>query len=102
MNPCAGAPASSFACTWPRQVLIGSMSPCTLTLALDAMFTISFVSTSSPHPQHYHRHQLRRLQPCMSKARRVTANNDKNSSGDEIANVNFFYNIAHVASAYAH
>ena len=26
-----------------------------------------------------------------------------NSSGDEIANVNFFYNIAHVeASAYAH
>jgi len=28
---------------------------------------------------------------------------DKSSSGDEIANVNFFYNIAHVeASAYAH
>jgi len=27
----------------------------------------------------------------------------KNSLGDEIANVNFFYNIAHVeASAYAH
>jgi len=27
----------------------------------------------------------------------------KNSSGDEIANMNFFYNIAHVeASAYAH
>jgi len=27
----------------------------------------------------------------------------KNSSGDEIANVNFFYNIAHVeARAYAH
>ena len=27
----------------------------------------------------------------------------RNSSGDEIANVNFFYNIAHVeASAYAH
>jgi len=27
---------------------------------------------------------------------------NKNSSGDEIANVNFFYNIAHVeASAYA-
>jgi len=27
----------------------------------------------------------------------------KNSSGDEIANVNFFYNIAHVeASGYAH
>ena len=27
----------------------------------------------------------------------------KNSSGDEIANVNFFYNIAHAeASAYAH
>ena len=30
-------------------------------------------------------------------------NNNKNSSGDEIANVNFFYNIAHVeASDYAH
>jgi len=29
--------------------------------------------------------------------------NYKNSSGDEIAKVNFFYNIAHVeASAYAH
>jgi len=28
---------------------------------------------------------------------------NKNSSGDQIANVNFFYNIAHVeASAYAH
>jgi len=28
---------------------------------------------------------------------------DKNSSGDEIANVNFFYNNAHVeANAYAH
>ena len=28
---------------------------------------------------------------------------NKNSSGDEIANVNFFYKIAHVeASAYAH
>ena len=28
---------------------------------------------------------------------------NKNSSGDEIANVNFFYNIAHAeASAYAH
>ena len=33
----------------------------------------------------------------------VYSNNNKNSSGDEIANVNFFYNIAHVeASAYAH
>ena len=33
---------------------------------------------------------------------RMTSN-DKNSSGDEIANVNFFYNIAHVeASVYAH
>ena len=32
-----------------------------------------------------------------------TNNKNKNSSGDEIANVNFFYNIAHVeASAYAH
>ena len=38
----------------------------------------------------------------------ITRGNDlrlqnKNSSGDEIANVNFFYNIAHVeASAYDH
>jgi len=32
-----------------------------------------------------------------------TTNRNKNSSGDEIANVNFFYNIAHVeASDYAH
>ena len=35
--------------------------------------------------------------------RQVTTSDNKNSSGDEIANVNFFYNIAHVeASAYAH
>ena len=35
--------------------------------------------------------------PCSARTE------DKNSSGDEIANVNFFYNIAHVeASAYAH
>jgi len=34
---------------------------------------------------------------------KVIAKIYKNSSGDEIANVNFFYNIAHVeASAYAH
>jgi len=34
---------------------------------------------------------------------RVKRTEDKNSSGDEIANVNFFYNIAHVeAIAYAH
>ena len=33
----------------------------------------------------------------------ANASQYKNSSGDEIANVNFFYNIAHVeASAYAH
>ena len=33
----------------------------------------------------------------------MTINVNKNSSGDEIANVNFFYNIVHVeASAYAH
>ena len=33
----------------------------------------------------------------------LSHNIHKNSSGDEIANVNFFYNIAHVeASAYAH
>jgi len=33
----------------------------------------------------------------------ASGDDDKNSSGDEIANVNFFYNIAHVeASAYAH
>jgi len=32
----------------------------------------------------------------------VITHTNKNSSGDEIANVNFFYNIAHVeASAYA-
>ena len=32
----------------------------------------------------------------------IDSNDNKNSSGDEIANVNFFYNIAHVeASAYA-
>ena len=36
---------------------------------------------------------------CMT----ATTAQDKNSSGDEIANVNFFYNIAHVeVSAYAH
>ena len=34
---------------------------------------------------------------------KALAKQNKNSSGDEIANVNFFYNIAHVeASAYAH
>jgi len=33
----------------------------------------------------------------------LLSHSDKNSSGDEIANVNFFYNIAHVeAIAYAH
>jgi len=33
----------------------------------------------------------------------VLGSYNKNSSGDEIANVNFFYNIAHVeASDYAH
>jgi len=33
----------------------------------------------------------------------IATTNYKNSSGDEIANVNFFYNIAHAeASAYAH
>jgi len=38
---------------------------------------------------------------CINYNTTTTAN--KNSSGDEIANVNFFYNIAHVeASAYAH
>jgi len=44
---------------------------------------------------------------CAIKNTRTMAYNGshdyKNSSGDEIANVNFFYNIAHVeASAYAH
>ena len=35
--------------------------------------------------------------------RMLSSSNNKNSSGDEIANENFFYNIAHVeASAYAH
>jgi len=39
----------------------------------------------------------------MKKKMRVKEIKNKNSSGDEIANVNFFYNIAHVeASAYAH
>jgi len=38
-----------------------------------------------------------------TKSGQATARKNKNSSGDEIANVNFFYNIAHVeASAYAH
>jgi len=41
--------------------------------------------------------------PMQRAALRQTAKFNKNSSGDEIANVNFFYNIAHVeASAYAH
>ena len=41
-----------------------------------------------------------RFENCKTK---YHANDNKNSSGDEIANVNFFYNIAHVeASAYAH
>jgi len=38
--------------------------------------------------------------PAVKRANQIS---DKNSSGDEIANVNFFYNITHVeASAYAH
>ena len=37
------------------------------------------------------------------ETRQFESSYNKNSSGDEIANVNFFYNIAHVeASAYAH
>ena len=41
-------------------------------------------------------------EPLLSASLRDVQTN-KNSSGDEIANVNFFYNIAHVeASAYAH
>jgi len=41
------------------------------------------------------------IQYAAAEIRRGKKN--KNSSGDEIANVNFFYNIAHVeASAYAH
>ena len=40
--------------------------------------------------------------PWLSTSK-VAVKEYKNSSGDEIANVNFFYNIAHVeASAYAH
>ena len=40
---------------------------------------------------------------CGKIAAETTSSMYKNSSGDEIANVNFFYNIAHVeASAYAH
>ena len=42
----------------------------------------------------------RRVTDCTAFCRPIRY---KNSSGDEIANVNFFYNIAHVeASAYAH
>jgi len=38
-----------------------------------------------------------------TRPRPTLPGSNKNSSGDEIANVNFFYNIAHVeASAYAH
>jgi len=41
------------------------------------------------------------MRPILSKGAGNIDN--KNSSGDEIANVNFFYNIAHVeASDYAH
>jgi len=44
------------------------------------------------------------LQPIHIRLSYMTApKHNKNSSGDEIANVNFFYNIAHVeASDYAH
>ena len=40
---------------------------------------------------------------CSDRSAHAVGTYNKNSSGDEIANVNFFYNIAHVeASAYAH
>jgi len=42
-------------------------------------------------------------QLAVQKQRAAILQKDNNSSGDEIANANFFYNIAHVeASAYAH
>jgi len=54
-------------------------------------------------------HQKTRLSGVPCKYHKTTLSGlsgkyqNKNSSGDEIANVNFFYNIAHVeASAYAH
>jgi len=41
--------------------------------------------------------------PMANRASSPLFHDNKNSSGDEIANVNFFYKIAHVqASAYAH
>jgi len=45
-----------------------------------------------------------KLVHCIFSLKRcVVSKHNKNSSGDEIANVNFFYNIAHVeASDYAH
>jgi len=47
----------------------------------------------------YRADALPAAQPTVSKHNKE----NKSSSGDEIANVNFFYNIAHVeASAYAH
>ena len=48
---------------------------------------------------------LELLGAASGRGRMRSANHrcNKNSSGDEIANVNFFYSIAHVdASAYAH
>ena len=40
---------------------------------------------------------------CIANLPALALNVNKNSSGDEIANVKFFYNIAHVeASDYAH
>ena len=50
---------------------------------------------------------VQRRKVSLTPATRVPCSNavktNKNSSGDEIANVNCFYNIAHVeASAYAH
>jgi len=55
--------------------------------------------------ERYRRQTDRRTDGRASERERefTFAKNDKNSSGDEIANVNFFYNIAHVeASAYVH
>ena len=45
----------------------------------------------------------RRISGDLIETFKILSGKDKSSSGDEIANVNFFYNIAHVeASAYAH
>jgi len=66
------------------------------------MFYVSPLASYSPystlsHALYDHNRGAHTSQHCSR------TNSNKNSSGDEIANVNFFYSIAHVdASAYAH